>query len=171
VGCLSPIGLLVCIAACISPHDLSSDANSPIGSGQVPLGVDISIPNEGVTHVGPGTTVTYQTNPPASGPHWPDPAELGFYDTTVPTEAWVHNLEHGHIVVLYDCGEPCAADLLDQLRQLATERSEFLVTPYDGLPEPATLAVIAWNVERFLEQFDRPALLDFYDRHVNQGRE
>ncbi|MEX2028412.1 MAG: DUF3105 domain-containing protein, partial [Candidatus Curtissbacteria bacterium] len=56
----------------------------------------------GQDHVGAGTPVTtYTSNPPTSGPHWPAPVKNGIYDTQIPDEQLVHNLEHGHIWISY----------------------------------------------------------------------
>src|SRR5690242_14376423 len=64
--------------------------------------------NEGHLHVTPGTKVDYGANPPTSGSHWPywrTPWDM--YTTQVPREKWVHNLEHGGIVLLYNCPTGC----------------------------------------------------------------
>jgi len=64
-------------------------------------------PDMGRTHVAVGTKVTYTYCPPASGNHYigsnvgPIPPRLyGPTDSVVP-EGWVHNLEHGAMVILY----------------------------------------------------------------------
>ncbi|MSP61755.1 MAG: DUF3105 domain-containing protein [Myxococcales bacterium] len=65
-----------------------------------------AVPNEGGAHVDVGVGVNYKANPPASGPHWPEPKPpWAAYSTVVPREAWVHNLEHGGIVLLFNCGK------------------------------------------------------------------
>ena len=64
-------------------------------------------PDMGRTHVAVGTKVTYTYCPPASGHHYAasgagpiQPRLYGPNDSTVP-EGWVHNLEHGAMVILY----------------------------------------------------------------------
>ena len=67
-------------------------------------------PDMGHNHVPVGDSVTYQYCPPASGKHYSDiprgpiPGNrlYGPSDVTVP-EGWVHNLEHGALVLLYRC--------------------------------------------------------------------
>src|SRR3989344_1710779 len=39
----------------------------------------------------------YNSNPPTSGSHYAVPADWGAYDSEVPDEQLVHNLEHGGI--------------------------------------------------------------------------
>ncbi len=56
----------------------------------------------------------YAYCPPASGPHYNNPGIDGpipakFYgpdDGTRP-EGWIHNLEHGAVVILYNCKHGC----------------------------------------------------------------
>ena len=61
-------------------------------------------------HVDIDTQVTYDTAPPAYGPHWsqpgvaPAPFATKFYtaDDRPELEALVHNLEHGYTILWYD---------------------------------------------------------------------
>ena len=69
------------------------------------------VPDEGATHIPFGTVWDYQHNPPASGPHWPSPAAWGVHSEVLPREWWVHNLEHGGIVLLYNCPYPADAGI------------------------------------------------------------
>jgi hypothetical protein len=65
--------------------------------------------------------VTYDTNPPTSGPHNPVPAQDGVYSAgnEPAKENWVHSLEHGRVLFQYKPGTP-AADVA-KLRSLAEE--------------------------------------------------
>jgi hypothetical protein len=64
----------------------------------------------GRSHVAVGSKVTYVFCPPASGSHYnspgiagPIPAKVyGPNDKTVP-QNWIHNMEHGGLVLLYSC--------------------------------------------------------------------
>lgn len=55
----------------------------------------------GNAHVPPGTTVTYATNPPVSGPHYGHWVASAIYDQPVDPRGYVHNLEHGWVVLLH----------------------------------------------------------------------
>lgn len=159
-------------------NDNSNDNN---GGDEIQPGITIEIPNEGAEHVSVGEQVNYDDNPPASGPHWSStgiaPVPAGVYDEALEEEQWVHNLEHGYVVILFDCGGPCLPSLLDDLQELfdAAPPSELfgntklVITPYDGLP--FTFAVVAWNHQLHLETLDASALLDFYGEFVDQGPE
>lgn len=56
--------------------------------------------------------VDYGTDFPTSGPHAPSPARPGFYNDPLPSEALVHALEHGNIVIYYDAPSDAAMNLL-----------------------------------------------------------
>jgi hypothetical protein len=126
-------------------------------------------------HVPRGTPVTYGHEPPTSGAHWPRPEEWGVYEQTVPSELWVHNLEHGGLVILYNCVRPCP-ELVAQLREAYATfpRSKWghvklLVTPYPRLRTP--LAILAWAWIDEMEAFDRARLLRAYTARVDRGPE
>jgi hypothetical protein len=60
---------------------------------------------EGSDHV--EEKVTYQSNPPTSGAHNPQPASDGIYEEGAPEkENYVHALEHGRILFQYKAGTP-----------------------------------------------------------------
>ncbi|QDV90786.1 hypothetical protein RAS2_18690 [Phycisphaerae bacterium RAS2] len=141
---------------------------------------DRCVPNEGATHVPVGTVVTYRTNPPASGPHYSAagvaPVPAGFYEDALGPERWVHNLEHGYVVVLYDCSGDCDSAFLDDLQALfdQTPPSQFgnkkiVITRYPGLQIP--IMAVAWDVQRDFASFDMDGLLAFYIRRVDGGPE
>src|SRR5438309_1483095 len=60
-----------------------------------------AVPNEGWTHVPEGSAIAYRHNPPASGPHYPVWARYRIHAQVVPRGYWVHDLEHGALVLLY----------------------------------------------------------------------
>ena len=56
--------------------------------------------------------ISYSENPPSSGPHWPFWEQTwGEHSDVVPRERWVHNLEHGGVILLYNCPQGCDAEL------------------------------------------------------------
>lgn len=70
-------------------------------------------------HVDIGTVIQYSSNPPSSGPHYPIWAGWQEYLTPVPRPFWVHSLEHGAVVLLYNCallggGADGGADATDE---------------------------------------------------------
>src|SRR3990172_1398671 len=69
----------------------------------------------------------YNSDPPASGPHYADELNAGFYeinDYQYPAGYLVHNLEHGYIIFWYNCGllnETACADLKSQIKSVLHE--------------------------------------------------
>lgn len=57
----------------------------------------------GRTHVDVGTEVKYETNPPTSGPHYSDWKRAGIYEGVEEDRYLVHSLEHGYIIMSYNC--------------------------------------------------------------------
>jgi hypothetical protein len=64
-------------------------------------------PNEGAFHVACTPVPTYQTNPPSSGNHYSIWADYKTYDAPVPWGHLVHSLEHGAVVIVYNCPGGC----------------------------------------------------------------
>src|SRR5688572_9102987 len=46
-------------------------------------------------------------NPPTAGPHCAQTLPCRVFDTEQSSCSWIHNLEHGHGVLLYNCPEGC----------------------------------------------------------------
>jgi hypothetical protein len=130
-------------------------------------------------HVAVGSPVTYTYCPPASGKHFnaagegPIPARFyGPDDTRIP-QNWVHNLEHGGLVILYNCSRNgCDTNSLDQLRALA---SSFPASPRcniaGGLISPviarfdqmkASFAAIVWDRVLFQDTLNTGQMLEFF---------
>lgn len=128
--------------------------------------------SEGQEHVPQDSEVEWMSDPPHSGPHYPTWAPWGEHDSTVPRGNWVHNLEHGGIVLSYRCVDPCEAEL-DVLRDVIEQRPELriLLTPDPFLPGRERFAAVSWT---WIHRFDAPdleELLCFADQHENHAPE
>lgn len=137
----------------------------------------VPVPDEGRNHVTEGSAITYQHNPPASGPHYPEPKPWGVYTDTIAPGYWVHNLEHGGVVLLYDCPSGCPS-VVDQLRQAYQtfpkdkyNEVKLLATPYSGLPNHAQAMAVAWDFQKSYDTFDLQAFQAFYTAHVDHSPE
>jgi hypothetical protein len=138
---------------------------------------------EGYDHVAVCSYVDYHTLPPSSGDHYPYWAAYLTYDQPVPEGYWVHNLEHGSIVLSYNCGEAgCAEDIaaaqqmMDQfpVDSVCTALAEgvqhrLLMTPDPRLD--VRFAASAWGWTLRANCFDASAFLAFATAHYGQGRE
>ena len=135
------------------------------------------MPDEGQAHIPRDKSGVYRSPyPPTSGQHWGNLwAEWEMYGDPMPPEVFVHNLEHGGIVLLYRCDTPCP-DLVGQLRDLYRTfpkgkhgKVKMVVAPDPKIKTP--IAVLAWTWINELPGFDRERLLRFYRDHVDRGPE
>jgi hypothetical protein len=133
------IALAAALAAC--------GGDSPNLPAPPPSGEGIAVPNEGWAHVPEGSAITYAHNPPASGPHYPVWLRYEEYTTPMARGYWVHNLEHGAIVVLYRPDAPgnVIPETVASFRAIPVDAQcghrRALLTPDPLLPWPA--AVVA----------------------------
>jgi len=56
--------------------------------------------------------VNYNSNPPTSGPHFPVWAKPGVYDRFISDGYLIHSMEHGYIIIWYDCSKTPSASLV-----------------------------------------------------------
>lgn len=103
--------------------------------------------------------VHYAQTPPVGGDHWSDWQNSGFYDTSVEPERAVHSMEHGAIWITYRPDLP--RDEADQLRAIAAQRDDVIVSPFPGLPAPVVAS--AWARQLRLASARDPRLVDFIE--------
>jgi hypothetical protein len=146
------LAALVVVAAC-------TDDPPPGGKTQVAVGGCDGLltleHNAGAIHVDTGTDITWTNNPPTSGSHFPTWSAWDHQYTQLPRGYYVHNLEHGGIVMLYRCDAGCP-EVVDQLlaaaRNMAMDPScaspitkRVIVTADPLLPDDGQVAAVAWN--------------------------
>jgi Protein of unknown function (DUF3105) len=133
-------------------------------------------------HVPVGTHVDYDSNPPSSGPHYPIWAAYQEWPAPVQREYYVHDLEHGAVVLLYKCpdGGPCP-EIVDALRKARDAipddplcggtgvRVRVVITPDPLLDVP--IAAAAWGWIYKAQCVDLPSLTQFARDHYGQGTE
>jgi hypothetical protein len=140
----------------------------------------------GRNHVATGTSVTYEFCPPTSGSHYnatgSGPIPDLFYaqdEATVP-EGWVHNMEHGAMVVLYRCPEGCGTAAQAALGTVQSQlpasplcgfppSSDVVVTRFDQMPTP--YAAVVWGRVLFLNTLDMTQISTFYAQSADRGPE
>lgn len=132
----------------------------------------IRFPDLGQEHVEVGTSVTYNSNPPTSGPHYPYPAAWGIYKDRPADGFLVHNLEHGGVIISYN-PKQIKDQELSQLRQQARSLSNFngriILTPRLNLD--TAIALTAWNYLQELDRYNSTAVKVFYDTHIVRAPE
>ena len=167
---------------------INVDASTPDGSACV---VTIaSPPLEPGVHVAVGTPITWDSNPPSSGTHYPIWAAYQEFVNPVPRGFYVHDLEHGAIDLLYNCagdagdadGGACP-DVVDGLRAvsaaipddpLCTSANEGVRVRTVMTPDPlipTRVAAAAWGWTYTADCIDVPTLTAFALAHYGQGTE
>jgi len=132
------------------------------------------------THVDPSTKVTYQTNPPTYGPHYPTPASDGEYKSggTPQVGFLVHAMEHGRVEYQYRPGLPQGD--VKQLESLFNEAEgqwtpgQLLLLFQNTTGMPYDVAATAWGHALGCKTFNPrvfDALRDFRLAYTNQGPE
>jgi hypothetical protein len=144
--------------------------------------VATNVPHAQGVHIPTTETPTYETNPPASGPHYPIWALWSrIYDQPVPRGYYVHNQEHGGVTILYNCPSGCPdveADLAALVASLPRDPSctsprtgRWMVTPDPLLPPGVTVAAASWSAIYTASCVDFPTLTRFYNEHEGEGPE
>ena len=66
----------------------------------------------GAQHVTDIFGVTYNSKPPTSGTHFPVWAKPGVYDRFISDGYLIHSMEHGYVIIWYDCSKLSTASLV-----------------------------------------------------------
>jgi hypothetical protein len=111
--------------------------------------------SEPAVHVAVGTPVTWSTNPPVTGAHYPVWAAYDRTYSQLDRGYYLHDAEHGAIVFLYNCPDGCpdtvtaletvVRDLPADPMCTAPVRQRALVTSDPLLPAGVTVAAVAWD--------------------------
>lgn len=133
-------------------------------------------------HVPEGTVITYNSNPPSSGPHYPVWANFKEYAAPLDEGYLVHSLEHGAVALLYKCdpNAPECAPIIDGLRKIrdsiptdprcsADVRVRVIIAPAPRLETP--VAAVAWGFTYKADCVDVPTLTQFVNDNYAQSPE
>ncbi|MBL8680696.1 MAG: DUF3105 domain-containing protein [Myxococcales bacterium] len=109
-------------------------------------------------HVDVDAGITWNSNPPSSGPHFGIWARWGVYTDPIPRGYLVHSLEHGAVVLSYRCANRAACPAVhDQLARFVAAlppepgcvpegvRRRIILTPDPLLDPSVTVAGAAWG--------------------------
>jgi hypothetical protein len=162
------ISFLVVACGSDSKSSGQSQASAPAGS---PNGVDLGLPGEpqgtltfsGLARNHVDTPIQYPQTPPVGGNHNPVWQNCQYYDTPIPNERAVHDLEHGAVWITY-APETSQADR-DVLKALADTGDHIIVSQYAGLPSP--IVATAWGKQLQLPSVSDPRLKQFVQAFEN----
>jgi hypothetical protein len=161
------IGIFVVVLVVVGlGYFLFQASNKPIDPSEQP---GEAFEDQGAEHIAEGSTsqVTYNSNPPTSGPHWPSAAPWGIYDNPEPDERYVHNLEHGGIWISY---KPTVdAETITQLKDFAKRYRKIIVTPRAA--NDSNIALAAWMHKQNMDAYDEATIIKFIEAYYDQGPE
>jgi len=135
-------------------------------------------PDEGAFHVACTTATNYQTQPPSSGNHfgcWP---EYRTFAEPVPWGNLVHAMEHGAMVIVYNCGAAgCPEETIRAQAFINALPADpvcagghrVILAPDPTLP--VRWAATAWTWTLRADCFDEVAFGQFYADHYGHGLE
>ncbi|WP_437290717.1 DUF3105 domain-containing protein [Sorangium sp. So ce406] len=165
------------------PVTLFPDAPPLPGETECKVVIQTGIPVPSAQHLPTCTPVQYATNPPSGGDHWGSWAAYKRYEAEVPRELYVHNLEHGAIVLAYRCPASGCAEVTAMLEEVRTEaasdprcltlsggpEARLVMTPDGALDTP--IAAAAWGATYTATCLDKASLSRFVADNYAKGPE
>ena len=159
---------------------LYPDAAPLPGESECKVVMVTGIPVTGATHLPFCTAIEYPTNPPSGGNHWGMWAAYKKYTSPVPREMYVHDLEHGAVVIAYRCTTGCpelVAALgeiydgvsLDPLCVQSGGTARAVLTPDPELDAP--IGAATWGATYVATCLDPESLSEFLADNYGKGPE
>ncbi len=158
-------GAVVLLVLLVVGNPLASVSEEPLLGEAVPLP-----PGREASHTAnPADVVGRPGEPPASGPHFPQPLPAGIYDQPVADGNAVHSLEHGLVWITYN------RELVDEaglavLEDVAGDFSRDVVLS----PRPrnsVSIIAVSWGRILRLDGADEQQLRDFVRRNRDRSPE
>ncbi len=127
--------------------------------------------DQGADHIEVGTPhEPYNSSPPTSGPHYEIPGATEFFTEPQQPETFVHNLEHGMIVIWYDPEAP--SETIDQIQDLVRqEPAATAAVPYADIESPYNFALTAWGASQHCELVSQEVVNSFRREYQGKGPE
>lgn len=164
-------GPVVCANA-PAPQKPAAACDVEIGSPPVPA----------VRHVPEGTALSFCSNPPSGGSHYPIWANFQEFEKPVDWGYLVHSMEHGAVVLLYKCdavdagGCPAVLDAFHKVRDEAAPdplctagTKRIIIAPSPTIP--TMVAAAAWGKTYTAPCVDLPTLSAFVRDNYGKGPE
>jgi Protein of unknown function (DUF3105) len=114
----------------------------------------------------------YNSDPPTGGWHYDTPWKPGFYEQPVADEYLVHNLEHGYVVISYDCSKLADCEgTKTQIRGLMQRYNNWKLVAAPRKNADAAVALTAWGWLEKLDGYDDAKMTAFIDAWRDHGPE
>ncbi len=142
--------------------------------------IGIQHAKQGENHIAEGQPhAAYNSDPASSGPHYANaqaPASWGVYTQEIPDEFFLHNEEHGGVIVTYN-PKLLPADQLKKLQALfAPPYSNKDFSPSKAIvtlraKDMHTIELASWTWTLNLDKYDEATLMKYYLQHVSHSPE
>jgi len=173
-GILGTAAVAILIVALALNHAAQVSTQNRLPFQTVSGTVGQAVADEGRNHVDPSTAPTYKFYPPASGPHFSvqgvAPVPWQTIDTLQEGQ-YIHNLEHGGIVIDHNAisGDDLAklTSLLSTYPRDKYGEVKIVIQPYDRIA-PGTIVLTAWGWRQILTRYDETVVRAFLDAHMNR---
>jgi hypothetical protein len=156
-------------AAPLVPPPDGAETGACVGPEEMPA-------DEGHDHVATCSAVSHASRPPSSGNHYGYWPVFRVYDKPVPWGFLVHALEHGAVVIVYNCPAGCpdevaaAKAVIDaNPAKAGCPRAPVILAPDPTLD--VRFAAAAWHYTLRASCFDRARFDAFIKAHVDRGPE
>jgi hypothetical protein len=163
------------------PIDAGGGTDASVVDGERCTSIIESHPPEGdvpfPTHIPCTSPATYLSEPPSSGNHYPKWAAYQTYTTPIPWGNLMHNLEHGAMIVVYNCPQGCTDEVARAQAWVDALPPDPSCTPNHRIilaPDPTLsvrFAATAWTWTLRSDCFDETAFTQFYADHYGHGLE
>ena len=152
-------------------------ATSDVPNLPIPVLQVTDVPEQDRSHVEIGQSHTpYNSDPPTSGEHYPVWADPGFYgeQDRIADEYLVHNLEHGYVILWYDCDQLSSNDcntLTSGIQDIINEYDGYKLIgmPRSGMDYP--LILTSWGHMAVFDGFYADPIREYIDTYQNQSPE
>jgi hypothetical protein len=171
-----PLAIAIACPACVDPPAPATTQHA-LGS----CGTVESFPIVDSPHVVQGTAVPWNSNPPTSGPHYFVWAGWDRIYSDLERGYWLHNAEHGGVVLLYRCDTGCpetVTALAGVVRAMPVDPhcdaplwTRSLVVSDPLLPDDRTVAAVAWGTHYLATCVDGDALASFIADNYGRSTE
>lgn len=135
------------------------------GERDLPDGPGVRLEDQGRDHIPEGGShAPYNMSPPTSGWHYDRWASWGIKTEPLPEELFIHNMEHGGVILHYNCPDGCP-DEVAQMEEIVRRTDETILMPNPGME--SRFALTAWNWILTMDEYDDNQARDFVRSHLN----
>jgi hypothetical protein len=135
------------------------------GNRDIPDGPGVRQEDQGREHIPEGGShAPYNTFPPTSGWHYDRWASWGIKSEPLAEELFIHNMEHGGVILHYNCPDGCQNEV-ESMSEIVRRTDETILMPNPNMD--SRFAVTAWNWLMTMEVYDDSMAREFVRSHLN----